>query len=247
MPTVSFQKITTGEFDVLLDGQPTGHHIVNGSKGTSGHGPNMYGIIKPPGTVRWIGTLQACKKILTFTLTKKNPAAYTVHNPATGLQPIELITDRAKRYRAQQANQQTERRCIYCGQEAGRLDVEHINGREADNAPENLAYACRPCNTAKGAHFAKHGIGEKTAQFNPTKKGGAANLHEWEEAIGAIIPRKGAKYAGSNYGAGSGLFTTAEAVALIRATPAAKRSEFGSKIWGKRYARGTAGKEPIPF
>lgn len=173
----------------------------------------------------------------------------TYHNPATrALVPAALITDRAKRYRAQKANAQTERRCIYCGRPGGELHAEHINGKEADNEPENIAYACRSCNTTKGAHFAKIGFGKRTAQYNPTKAGGAANVAEWMEAIGAIRPHKGAKYSGHNYGAGSGTMKTAEAVALIRATPPAKRSEFASIIWGKRARRGTAGgQDEVPF
>jgi len=71
---VTFEKVTTGEFNVLLDGVATGHTIINGSKGVSGHGQNVYGIIKADGTTRWIGTLQAAKKLLTFSLTKKGVA-----------------------------------------------------------------------------------------------------------------------------------------------------------------------------
>ena len=67
---VTFQKITTGEFDVLLNGNKTEYFIVNGSKGLSGYTENVYGIRKAGG-VRWIGTLQACKKILSFTLGKR--------------------------------------------------------------------------------------------------------------------------------------------------------------------------------
>lgn len=173
--------------------------------------------------------------------------ALTYHNPATrALRPVELITDRAKRYRAVKANQQTERRCIYCGQPGGRLDAEHINGKESDGEPENIAYSCRTCNTAKGAYFARIGHGEKTRQYNPTKAGGAANLAEWMEAVGVIRPHKGAQFAGSNYGAGGNMKVSA-AVALIRATPPNKRSEFASMVWGKRERRGTARREEVPF
>ena len=67
---VTFKKITTGEFEVLLNGQPTERTIVNGSRGLSGRNTqNVYGICKE-GSTRWIGTLQACKKIMVFTLTK---------------------------------------------------------------------------------------------------------------------------------------------------------------------------------
>lgn len=165
--------------------------------------------------------------------------------------PVAIITDRAKRYRAQRANEQTEHRCIYCGrpgrpgQRAGELHAEHINGREDDSSPANIAYACRPCNTAKGAYFARVKFGKRTRQYNPTKAGGAANVAEWLEAVGSIVPRKGAQYAGQNYGAG-GRMSTAAAVAMIRATPADKRSEFAAKIWQSRHSRARAG-DSVPF
>jgi hypothetical protein len=68
MKAVTFCKVTTGEFDVLVDGAKSGYTITNGSRGLSGQTENVYGIIKPGGSVRWIGTLQACKKVLRFTL-----------------------------------------------------------------------------------------------------------------------------------------------------------------------------------
>lgn len=68
--TVTFQKVAAGEFDVLLDGVKSQYSIVNGSKGVSGHGVNVYGIAKPAGT-QWIGTLQAAKKLVAFWLTKE--------------------------------------------------------------------------------------------------------------------------------------------------------------------------------
>jgi hypothetical protein len=172
----------------------------------------------------------------------------TVHNPATrALMPVKLITDRAKRYRAQKNNAQTERRCIYCGRPGGELHAEHINGRESDGEPANLAYACRSCNTTKGAYFARIGFGTRTRQYNPTKAGGAANLAEWLEAVGSVRPRKGARYSGANYGAG-GRMSTAEAVAMIRATPADKRSSFAREVWNRRRARGEASyTESVPF
>lgn len=68
---VTFQKVATGQFDVYLDGVKTNRGIVNGSLGLSGLDKNMYGIVRGDGSVKWIGTLQSCKKILTFTLTKE--------------------------------------------------------------------------------------------------------------------------------------------------------------------------------
>jgi hypothetical protein len=68
---VTFNKVTTGIFEVLVDGEKTSWHIINGSAGLSGRGQNMYGITKGDGSPKWIGSLQACKKILTYSLNKE--------------------------------------------------------------------------------------------------------------------------------------------------------------------------------
>lgn len=69
--TVTFQKTATGQFDVLLNGQKTEYGIINGSLGLSGKDTrNMYGITKATGSVRWVGTLQAAKKMVTFWVLK---------------------------------------------------------------------------------------------------------------------------------------------------------------------------------
>lgn len=67
---VTFKRICNGNLEALLNGEKTGYGIVNGSLGMSGRGFNHYGITRPDGTTRWIGTLQACKKAITFTLTR---------------------------------------------------------------------------------------------------------------------------------------------------------------------------------
>lgn len=71
MGAVTFKRVRAGEFTVLLDGVETGHSIINGSAGVSGFGPNVYGVVKPAGGVYWIGTLQAAKKALAFSLTRR--------------------------------------------------------------------------------------------------------------------------------------------------------------------------------
>lgn len=68
---VTFKKIATGEFDVLLDGIHSKYTIVNGSRGLSGHGANVYGIVAPGVPTKWLGTLASCKKMVTFWLTKE--------------------------------------------------------------------------------------------------------------------------------------------------------------------------------
>ena len=67
-------KLTTtrtapGEFSVYWQGAETKYQIINGSLGLSGRDtPNVYGIVNPVGTVKWVGTLSACKKTLALTL-----------------------------------------------------------------------------------------------------------------------------------------------------------------------------------
>ncbi len=176
--------------------------------------------------------------------------ALYVPNPCRpgGRKPVHLLTDRAKRYRAQGAIEQPERRCIYCGRPGGRLQHEHINGKEADNTPANLAYACRACNTAKGALFARLGIGRKTAQYNPPAKG-AVNLAQWTMAVASIKkrdPTTGRLRSGDSNK--MRLMPVSEAVAMIRATPPDKRSEYARQIWSLRRQHGTDRRQAdIPF
>jgi hypothetical protein len=94
---------------------------------------------------------------------------HTIPNPSQPsgrLKPAHLVTDRALRYRANAEPPAGPEVCAYCGA-TGKLDVEHIDGREENNEPENKAYACRSCNTTKGATFAALDIGRRTRQFNP--------------------------------------------------------------------------------
>lgn len=142
------------------------------------------------------------------------------------------LTDRAYRYRASANAPEGPKVCGYCGTRK-QIQVEHINGKEEDTSDENLMWACRSCNTKKGKAFAKMGRGRLTQQFNPTKSGGAANVGEWMQAVGAIVPHKGARYAGENYGLISSM-STADAVAMIRATPSHKRSQYAQQLKGKR-------------
>lgn len=160
----------------------------------------------------------------------------TIPNPAgRNLRPVEIITDRAKRYRANAAIEQEERRCIYCGTTRGRLDVEHINGREADNEPENLAWACRPCNTRKGAYYAKMGAGKRTRQYNPAKKRqGIQSLAMFVKAVNAV------------QGLGDGQLSLFEGEELLRATPKNQRSEYAREANRIRWSAARR-PEPVPF
>jgi hypothetical protein len=82
----------------------------------------------------------------------------------------ETVTDRAKRYRANQAGclPSGPRRCALC--ESRRfLTVDHKDGFEANGAKSNLRWLCKSCNTRLGAAMAKKGKGRRTAQYNPSK------------------------------------------------------------------------------
>jgi hypothetical protein len=178
--------------------------------------------------------------------TLPNPAAgAAIHNPATGqLRPVDMITDRAKRYRAQAHVEGNREHCIYCGA-ADPRDIDHINGREADGNPANLAPACRSCNTAKGAHFARLHMGTKTAQYNPTA--GATTVSQWTAAVMSIIPHDGKKRRPWETPlSGAGPMPTAEAVQLIRDTPPGRRSKFAAQLNALRSRRRAAG-DSVPF
>jgi hypothetical protein len=86
-----------------------------------------------------------------------------------GRKPVDQITDRAKRYRAQQ-NVKGPKRCVVCNSTKN-LDVMHLSGDESDGASKNLAYGCRSCNAKLGAAFKRVGSKVRTRQYNPTASG----------------------------------------------------------------------------
>ena len=159
----------------------------------------------------------------------------TVSNPTRprALKPVEMITDRGKRYRAHSNPPPASEHCHFCG-EPGKLDLEHVDGNEGNNEQHNLAWACRSCNTMKGAHFARNGRGVRTRQYNP-KGEGARSLAQW---VKAVMVTKGL----------SDEMTLSQAVDLIHNTSASKRSEYARSIWSTRRARGTDKRQDyIPF
>ena len=65
------QKITTGVFEVLWNGEKTPYQIINGSAGFTGRNTrNTYGIIGNGKTI-WIGSLASSKKTVGVWLSKK--------------------------------------------------------------------------------------------------------------------------------------------------------------------------------
>jgi hypothetical protein len=164
----------------------------------------------------------------------------TVPNPAIRNGRLSVnVTDRALRYRATVNPPPGPRRCHYCGAR-GRVDVEHVDGREENGGPENLGYACRSCNTRKGVVFRNAGIGRRTRQFNPKagrkrgNPGGAQNLAQW---LNAVMALKGQ----------GGTISLPAAVAMVQETPHSKRSEFARESWDRRRAHGTDRREEVPF
>jgi len=105
------------------------------------------------------------------------------------------------------------------------VEVHHLDGREENIEPENLAWACRSCNTALGIAFKHAGLGRLTRQYNP-KRPGARTLGQW---VTAVLSMRG-----------EGPMEPGAAVELIHATPAERRSEFAMEIWRRRRKRGTA-------
>ena len=138
------------------------------------------------------------------------------------------ISDRGYRYRANQAIPPHAKVCVFCGSRS-KLMVAHLDGHEENPAPENLSWSCRSCNSAAASVLNRAGMGRLTRQYNPTKSGGASSVGEWLQAVGAITPHvdRGDRGLASD-------MSVSEAVAIIRATPHSKRSEFASKLRGGR-------------
>ena len=171
----------------------------------------------------------------------------SIANPG-GRQPkeVELLTDRAKRYRANRTiPADAPKVCIYCGAAAELVD--HIDGDESHGDEQNLAWACRPCNIRKANTMRNAGLGRLTCQYNPSA--GARNLAQWVMAVasirrrdkktGRLLPPDNWKFQAMPVG---------DAVAMVRATPHALRVEFAQQLAAKRRpARGRATDWDIPF
>jgi len=149
------------------------------------------------------------------------------------------ITDRAMRYRAQHSIPAHEKRCVFCGapnraQNGARpfLMVGHVDGNESHGEPDNLSWTCRSCNSAASDVLRRAGVGRLTRQYNPTRGGGAANLGEWMQAVGAITPHIDRGDRGL-----SSQMSVSDAVAIIRATPHSRRSTFAAELRRRAGAR----------
>lgn len=77
----------------------------------------------------------------------------------------------------------------------------------------------------------KGGLGRRTRQYNPAPTQGARSLGQWMTAVFSMK--------------GQGPMEPSAAVEMIRATPAARRSEFAQEIWRRRREHGTD--RTVPF
>jgi len=133
------------------------------------------------------------------------------------------VTDRAKRYRANQPGCLPAglKKCKLCGS-ARFLTVDHADGDESNGAKSNLRWLCKSCNTKLGIRDAKEGRGRRTAQYNPK---GARSFDQWSEAISTLA------------GEGLGTMTVEQARQIVRETSKRKRSEFNEDVWRIRKER----------
>jgi HNH endonuclease len=158
----------------------------------------------------------------------------------SGRKPVHLITDRAKRYRANSSENRPpgRKQCGYCGS-LRNVGVDHVNGREDDGDRSNLMWACKSCNGKKAAVMRKKGLGKLTRQYNPAR--GRSSRGDQMKAYGDAIKVMRGQFDGD----------VAAAVATIKATPAAVRSAYTSRSLPTRKALyGSSGRSDggaVPF
>lgn len=141
-----------------------------------------------------------------------------IPNPSnpSGRAPARLgVTDRALRYRANANPPEGPEVCAYCGA-GGRLDIEHLDGCEENGAPENLAWACRSCNTTKGATFARLGIGRLTRQNNPAVAA-AGTVAKYAATVAQLL-------------AGESAAAVKKAIRMMQATKPATRAKHAGAL-----------------
>lgn len=177
------------------------------------------------------------RRLVRVLVKRRNPAPVKVR-----IRP--MVTDRALRYRANANPPEGEKRCCLCGSKRN-VEVGHVNGHEEDNTTANKFWTCRACNVRSANTLRKAGRGRKTRQYNPREDiyavgRPAKSLGQWLLAVNSM---KGL----------SEEMSLDDAVAMIRATPAATRSKFAKEIWRKRRAvfgrtgRTPSNKSEVPF
>ena len=127
--------------------------------------------------------------------------------------PVNEITDRAKRYRAQNDVPPGPKKCVICGRNPGKLQVMHLSGDESDGDKRNLAYGCRSCNGKLSAAWKRLGSPVRTRQYNANPTGNYPTFQQY--AWGVAHHRRGEHDEGG---------------AIIHATPRSKRIEYARRI-----------------
>lgn len=156
---------------------------------------------------------------------KQHKAAILAKNPGCASTLKVKVSDRAKRYRANQPGCKPAgvKKCALCRSKRF-LTVDHKDGDESNGRRSNLRWLCKSCNTILGAEMARRGIGRRTEQYNP----GAETAAQYARAV-AIHE--------SHYVPGVGrIGEHDEGGAIIHDTPKSKRREFASAIWASRKA-----------
>ena len=168
-----------------------------------------------------------------------------VANPGV-LKPVDQITDRAKRYRANRPENRPNgpKVCAYCGSKRN-VVIDHKDGNESNGRRSNLAWACKSCNTKKGIAFARAGRGVRTRQYNPAKKKGGGGLASLSKSWGGPWSVDQYALALRIYRGAAGDEKWARQV--IRETPPALRSEFSRRAWSDRKRRGGGRRDEVPF
>jgi hypothetical protein len=98
-----------------------------------------------------------------------------------------------------------------CGARGGRLDVMHLDGNEANGESQNLAHACRRCNSRLAHAFKRIGAGVRTRQYNPS-----SGVPTFQQYVWAV----------THHSRGD----RDEGGAIIHATPKSKRIEYARRI-----------------
>jgi hypothetical protein len=154
---------------------------------------------------------------------ERHKAAVLAKNPGCARTMKSKVSDRAKRYRANQKGclPNYPKKCKLCGSKSDVM-IDHVDGNESNGRKSNLRWLCRSCNNTLGAEMAKTGQGRRTVQYNPAHKG-ALTLGEYMQAV--LQHTRGAHDAAGK---------------IIHETPKSRRREFASEIWARREAHGTA-------
>jgi hypothetical protein len=150
--------------------------------------------------------------------------------------PVEQITDRAKRYRANRPGVRPNlpKKCAVCGS-GKNVGVDHKDGDESNGRRSNLAWLCKRCNARKAVLQKAAGVGVRTRQFNPSRGARSRELAHYD----ALVKVMRGDLEGNSRKAHE---------AVLEADPEL-RSQYTSNSWAIRRQRyGKSGRrEKLPF